>query len=296
MSLRTVALDTPRLWRSTSDLEPMGSLVATKSATMARSTSKRRSSALPICSPTLRSSDVHIARFIYTASAAGLPIALSHGARRCAGRFSTVRATTRRGCRLGTHADGNSPRDTATDAAGDDLQRRPGGQAVPGARPVLPAVGAASPPASSASTSWSPPPPCWRWTACCRRTRRSTAICSPTRCGGRATSISKTVCTGPCGAALRNRTILHARVFDMDALAPNQSIIAVGQCHAWPAIASRRPVGPPDPSSYFRRSSTRHSARPGAPEDLPPLQQGGTTARTPAAGRAGSRRWPAQAC
>src|SRR6478609_10743904 len=48
MSLRTVALETPRLWRSTRDLEPMGSLVATKSATMARNTSKRRSSALPI--------------------------------------------------------------------------------------------------------------------------------------------------------------------------------------------------------------------------------------------------------
>jgi len=48
MSLRTVALETPRLWRSTSVLEPMGSFVETKSATMARSTSKRRSSALPI--------------------------------------------------------------------------------------------------------------------------------------------------------------------------------------------------------------------------------------------------------
>ncbi|COZ46707.1 Uncharacterised protein [Mycobacterium tuberculosis] len=52
MSLRTVADETPRLWRSTRDLEPIGSWVATKSATMARSTSKRRSSALPIdCSP-----------------------------------------------------------------------------------------------------------------------------------------------------------------------------------------------------------------------------------------------------
>ena len=30
MSFRTVALDTPRLWRSTRDLEPMGSLVETK--------------------------------------------------------------------------------------------------------------------------------------------------------------------------------------------------------------------------------------------------------------------------
>src|ERR1700757_5071134 len=48
MSLRTVADETPRLWRSTKDFEPIGSLVATKSATIARSTSKRRSSALPI--------------------------------------------------------------------------------------------------------------------------------------------------------------------------------------------------------------------------------------------------------
>lgn len=47
MSLRTVALETPRLWRSTIDLEPMGSWVATKSATIARNTSNRRSSALP---------------------------------------------------------------------------------------------------------------------------------------------------------------------------------------------------------------------------------------------------------
>src|SRR6185312_9937603 len=49
MSLRTVALETPRLWRSTNVFDPIGSLVATKSATMARKTSKRRSSALPIC-------------------------------------------------------------------------------------------------------------------------------------------------------------------------------------------------------------------------------------------------------
>src|SRR5947209_7657498 len=48
MSLRTVADETPRLWRSTNVLEPIGSLVATKSATMARNTSKRRSSALAI--------------------------------------------------------------------------------------------------------------------------------------------------------------------------------------------------------------------------------------------------------
>src|SRR5690625_5853872 len=48
MSLRTVADDTPRLCRSTSALDPIGSLVATKSATMARSTSKRRSSAIPM--------------------------------------------------------------------------------------------------------------------------------------------------------------------------------------------------------------------------------------------------------
>src|SRR6185312_12840714 len=47
MSLRTVADETPRLWRSTNALEPIGSWVATKSATMARSTSNRRSSALP---------------------------------------------------------------------------------------------------------------------------------------------------------------------------------------------------------------------------------------------------------
>src|SRR3984893_19217525 len=48
MSLRTVADETPRLCRSTSDFEPIGSLVATKSATIARSTSKRRSSAVAI--------------------------------------------------------------------------------------------------------------------------------------------------------------------------------------------------------------------------------------------------------
>src|SRR5690349_12898947 len=48
MSLRIVALDTPRLCRSTRDLEPIGSWVATKSATMACNTSNRRSSALPI--------------------------------------------------------------------------------------------------------------------------------------------------------------------------------------------------------------------------------------------------------
>ena len=48
MSLRTVADETPRLCRSTSDFEPIGSLVETKSATIARSTSKRRSSAVPI--------------------------------------------------------------------------------------------------------------------------------------------------------------------------------------------------------------------------------------------------------
>ena len=47
MSLRTVALDTPRLCRSTRVLEPIGSRVETKSATMARSTSKRRSSVPP---------------------------------------------------------------------------------------------------------------------------------------------------------------------------------------------------------------------------------------------------------
>src|SRR5690242_8074777 len=62
MSLRTVALDTPRLCRSTRDFEPIGSLVATKSATMARSTSKRRSSALPTCSPTSHSQLVPILR------------------------------------------------------------------------------------------------------------------------------------------------------------------------------------------------------------------------------------------
>src|SRR6201995_4047083 len=48
ISLRTVADETPRLWRSTSDFDPIGSLVETKSATIARSTSKRRSSALAI--------------------------------------------------------------------------------------------------------------------------------------------------------------------------------------------------------------------------------------------------------
>src|SRR5947209_4236640 len=47
MSLRTVALETPRLCRSTNVFDPIGSLVDTKSATMARSTSNRRSSAVP---------------------------------------------------------------------------------------------------------------------------------------------------------------------------------------------------------------------------------------------------------
>src|SRR4051794_31069611 len=62
MSLRTVALETPRLCRSTSVFEPIGSLLATKSATMARSTSKRRSSALPMCSPPFRSESPFILR------------------------------------------------------------------------------------------------------------------------------------------------------------------------------------------------------------------------------------------
>src|SRR6478736_931457 len=48
MSLRTVALDTPRLCGSTGTLLPIGSFVVTKSATMARRTSNRRSSALLI--------------------------------------------------------------------------------------------------------------------------------------------------------------------------------------------------------------------------------------------------------
>src|SRR6202035_1994691 len=48
MSLRTVALDTPRLCRSTNVFDPIGSLVETKSATIARRTSRRRSSACPI--------------------------------------------------------------------------------------------------------------------------------------------------------------------------------------------------------------------------------------------------------
>src|SRR3982074_1082350 len=50
MSLRMVALETPRLCRSTRDFEPIGSCVETKSATIACKTSKRRSSALPIVS------------------------------------------------------------------------------------------------------------------------------------------------------------------------------------------------------------------------------------------------------
>src|SRR5687767_11067462 len=44
MSLRMVAGETPRLWRSTSALDPTGSSVDTKSCTMARSTASFRSS------------------------------------------------------------------------------------------------------------------------------------------------------------------------------------------------------------------------------------------------------------
>src|ERR1700752_1658030 len=69
MSFRTVALETPRLCRSTRVLEPIGSLVETKSATMARSTSKRRSSALPMCSPTPHTQLALILR----SSTAGIP-------------------------------------------------------------------------------------------------------------------------------------------------------------------------------------------------------------------------------
>src|SRR4051794_9460594 len=51
MSLRTVADETPRLCRSTMPLEPTGSLVATKSATIARSTAMRRSSLFIVVGP-----------------------------------------------------------------------------------------------------------------------------------------------------------------------------------------------------------------------------------------------------
>src|ERR1700710_648893 len=51
MSLRTVAEETPRLCRSTMPFEPTGSLVATKSATIARSTAMRRSSLFIVVGP-----------------------------------------------------------------------------------------------------------------------------------------------------------------------------------------------------------------------------------------------------
>ena len=79
MSLRTVALDTPRLCRSTSVFEPIGSLVDTKSATMARSTSKRRSSALPNCSPALRSESAPILRCINRGNTARAVVCVADG-------------------------------------------------------------------------------------------------------------------------------------------------------------------------------------------------------------------------
>ena len=51
---------------------------------------------------------------------------------------------------------------------------------------------------------------------CYRRTPPSTATSSRMRCGGRASSISKTACTGRCAPRAANRTVFHARVFDMD--------------------------------------------------------------------------------
>src|SRR5580704_5623291 len=123
MSLRTVADETPRLCRSTSDFEPIGSLVATKSATIARSTSKRRSSAVPISiDPPNPDQFTGITSNYCPAHATPAP----HGARDSLSAWPH-RAAPRR------------------IRAADDLQGCARRQAVPRARLVLPGLVADSP-------------------------------------------------------------------------------------------------------------------------------------------------------
>src|SRR5947209_11258393 len=133
MSLRTVADDTPRLWRSTNVLEPIGSLVATKSATMARNTSKRRSSALAIGSTSLIASSLRSGR---------APIAMSGVWRRPPPR-------SRLACRACIRRAWAAIRGRRGSAA-DDLQGRARRQAVPGSRAVVQGVVADTAPADPA--------------------------------------------------------------------------------------------------------------------------------------------------
>src|SRR6201996_7946422 len=119
MSLRTVADETPRLWRSTSDFEPIGSLVATKSATIARSTSKRRSSALAI--------RIHLSNLIH------FTVITSQY------RFLHPQPTARSN-RLAFPIWPRRAAATRRRQSDDDLQGRARGQAVPRTRAVLPGL------------------------------------------------------------------------------------------------------------------------------------------------------------
>src|SRR5277367_5714809 len=121
MSLRTVADETPRLCLSTSDFEPIGSLVETKSATIARSTSKRRSSALPI--------RIHLPNLVqFTVITRNYRF--SHALADGGARIVAALACPAWPCRGATRRR----------QAADDLQRRARGQAVPREWPVLPGL------------------------------------------------------------------------------------------------------------------------------------------------------------
>ena len=78
-----------------------------------------------------------------------------------------------------------------------------------------------------------------RWTACCRRTRRSTATCSRMPCRWRGVIYLEDGLHRAVRAALRNRTVLHARVFDMDMPLPAHRLTRVAAFVTLAAAAAR---------------------------------------------------------